>query len=170
MQEVDKIRARFGDIQIDDPDKTYFAKIKSYEGDHTYRAVFPAGSRYLLHVTDMPMKNSEIPDDLKPTKTMSMNGWRDGADVILKWNVWGQDPMRLVVQTQTDELFNYELKDWNPGNYPNHGFELGADTQVEFGTDEKVILSYFGNDKLERGIVLWLEPHAMWEARQAKSK
>jgi len=42
--------------------------------------------------------------------------------------------------------------------------------QKSFNTDEKVILSYFGNDKLERGIVFWLEPHAMWEARRAKSK
>ena len=113
-------------------------------------------------------RHSEIPDDLKPTKTMSMNSWRDGADVILKWGVWNDDGKRFVVETQSDELFNYEIKDWNSGNHPDEGFDLVTEPQAEFATDEKVILSYFGNDKLERGIILWLEPYDMWEARRSR--
>ena len=168
LQELEDVRRKFGHVQLNDPDKTSFVKIEGEEGETTYRAVFPAGSRYLLHLTDMPMKNSQIPEDLTTTKTMSMNSWRDGADVILKWSIYGGDEMRFVVQTQTEQLFSYLVEDWNNGNHPNEGFDLEADPIASFGTNQKIILTYFGNDKLERGIVLWLEPHAQWEKRRAQ--
>ena len=168
LQELEEVRRKFGEIRIDEPDKTYFVKIEGEEGETTYRAVFPAGSRYLLHLTDTPMKNSEIPEDLPTTKTMSMNSWRDGTDVILKWSMFGGDEMRFVVETHAEQLFNYEVQGWNNGNHPNEGFDLEAEPIASFGTNQKVILTYFGNDKLERGIVLWLEPHAQWEKRRAE--
>ncbi len=175
LAERDELRAKFGHIEVNDESRTYFAPVKSYEGEDTFRAIFPAGSRYLLHISDTPMNNSEVPDDLPRTKTMSMNGWREGADIILKWGVWGGDSKRFVVSTQTDELFDYQIENWNaPAGHPNESFDVASDQQVSFATSERVILSYFGNEKLQRGIVLWLEPHADWEEwnerRKAKSK
>ena len=161
--------AKFGYMEPTTEFTTRFLHIQDDSGQTAYRASFPKGSRYMLHISDVPMEHSKIPDDLKPTKTMSMNSWRDGADVVLKWNVWVEDGKRTFdVRTQTEQLFEYEISDWKrPGNYPNEGFDLEAGSVTEFDPSEKVVLSYFGNEKLKRGVILWLEPHAMWKARQS---
>ena len=169
--ELAETRSKFGYIDVKDPQLTYFAKITDSESDDSYRAVFPKDSRYLMHVSDTPMKHSKVPDDLPRTRTVSLNSWTDGTDVIVKWGVWGAgDSKKMVVETKTGELLTYKLKDWNNGNWPNEGFDLEASPQVSFKTDEKIILSYFGNEKLERGIILWMEPYEQWEARNKSEK
>ena len=164
VAERDELRSKFGYIDVDDESMTYFARVNSYGSKDTYRAIFPAGSRYMLHISDTPMKNWEIPEELPRTKTLSMNSWREGADVVLQWSVQGVDSKRFVVSTLGEELMDYQIENWNkPAGYPNASFDLDANPQVSFATNERVILSWFGNDKLARGIVLWLEPHSIWE-------
>lgn len=164
--------SKFGYLEPTPEFITRFLRIQQDNGEVAYRARFPKGSRYMLHISDVPMEGSQIPDKLTTTKTMSMNSWRDGADVILKWNIWVEDDKRILdVRTQTEQLFNYEIPDWpQQSGYPNEGFYLEADSVAEFDPNEKIILNYFGNEKLKRGVILWLEPHAMWEERREGKK
>ena len=168
LAEIAELRTKYGYIDVQDDSKTYLARIDNSEGDDTYRLIVPAGSRYLIHISDTAMQDSTIPDELPRTKTYSMNGWRDGADVILKWGVWGGEEKRFVLSTHTDQLFDYKLKDWDDSQGPNEGFDIQTDPQKEFDIDEKIILSYFGNEQLQRGIVLWIEPHSQWQAWHEK--
>jgi hypothetical protein len=66
---------------------------------------------------------------------------------------------RLVVSTDTEELFSYRIENWQMGRMPNSGYELSTDEKQSFSPDEIIRFMTFSNDDTKRGVMLWMEPN-----------
>ena len=169
--EIDSVRSKYGYIRVDDRSKTYVARIADNEEDvDSYRICVPAGSRYLLHITDTTFEDSDYPDDPIPTKSISLNHWREGADAVLSYSIyWENDALRFVVHTETEKMFDYVPADWvaGTGGGPSEGSHLITETQAEFSTSETIRFMWHRDPTTKRGLMLWLEPYAKWEAKRA---
>ena len=170
--EVDSVRRKYGHIRVENESKTYVSRITDNEQDNdAYRIRVPAGSRYLLHLTDATFEKSDYPDNPIPTKTISLNGWREGADAVLSYSIyWESNAPRVVVHTETEEMFDYVPPGWVNGAGPTEGSHLTTEPQAEFSTDDAIQLMWWREPSTRRGIMLWLEPHTKWEARRAAQK
>jgi hypothetical protein len=170
--EVESIRRRFGHIRVDDESRTYVARITepNEPTDHAYRIRVPAGSRYLLHLSDTPFVADDYPPDPVPTKTISLNGWRDGADVVLSYSIrWEKNAPRVIIHTQTEEMFDYVPPDWTSGG-PSGWSHLQTDPQVAFSTDETIRFMRWHDATTKRGFMVWLEPFSKWNDRRLAQK
>jgi hypothetical protein len=171
--EVAEVRTQFGYILMTDPHLVHIARIESGEDPAIrYRMIIPRGCHYMLHITDMlDFPASGFPVDPQPTETMSMNSWRDGADVILHWNM-PSDPdgtPRLVVATDSDELFSYRIEEWKKTGFPNTGWKLETNEKQTFKPDETIRFMTHSNDETRRGVMLWMEPVEQWYKRRGES-
>ena len=166
--EIENVRRKYGYIRVDDESKTYVSRIaENEEANDAYRIIAPAGSRYMLHLSDATFDSDGYPVQLKPTKTISLNGWRDGADVILSYYVYMEDGVpRIVVHTEADQFFNYIPPNWQTGSGPSEGGHLETDSQQAFSIDETIKLMWWRDWTTKRGLILWLEPHSKWEAKR----
>jgi hypothetical protein len=171
-REVDSVRRRFGYIKVDDEKMTYVSRIAgNEEPEVAYRIIVPAGSRYMLHLTDATLEGYGFLNELNPTKTISLNGWREGADVVLSFsNDWENNAPKIVVHTETAEYFNFVPSDWTASGAPGEGWHLQTDPQKAFAIDETIQLIWWKDSGTNRGIVLWLEPHSKWEAKLKAKK
>jgi hypothetical protein len=171
-EEVESIRRKYGYIRVEDEKMTYVSRIaENEETDDAYRIVVPAGSRYLLHLTDTQFEHDGYPPDPIPTKTISLNGWREGADVVLSYSIyWENNAPRVVVHTEADEFFDYVPPNWQSGGGPNEGSHLQTAPQKAFAIDETIQFMWWKDPSTKRGIMLWLEPHSQWEARRNARK
>jgi hypothetical protein len=79
---------------------------------------------------------------------------------------WENNSPRVVVHTETEELFDYVLPDWVAGTGSREARHLTTDPQEEFSTDDTIRFMWWRESSTKRGIMLWLEPHAKWEARR----
>ena len=169
--EIDAVRSKYGYIRVDDPSKTYVSRIADNEEDvDSYRICVPAGSRYLLHLTDTTFENSDYPNNPTPTKTISLNHWREGADAVLSYSIyWENDAPRFVVHTETEKMFDYVPTDWvaGTGGGPSEGSHLTTESQAEFSTSDTIRFMWHRDPATKRGLMLWLEPYAKWEAKRA---
>jgi hypothetical protein len=159
--EIESVRREFGYLQIHDPQRIYIAQIEGGESiGYRYRMHIPPGHRYLLHIADTEIPDTGYPDHPRPTRTISMNSWRNGADVILNCGIFIDDDgtPRLKVTTDSEELFDYRLENWNKMPGPNEGSHLQTDPQKSFLPDETIQFMWWGNSFAKRGIMLWMEP------------
>ena len=162
------IRRRFGHIRAEDETKSYVARISepNEQNSQAYRIHVPAGSRYLLHLTDTTFVEDDYPTNPVPTKTISLNGWRDGADVVLSYNIyWENNAPRVVVHTETDEIFDYVPPNWSSGG-PSEAANLQTKQQESFSADETIRFMWWRDSTTKRGIMLWLEPFSKWNDRR----
>ena len=100
------------------------------------------------------------PANPKPTQSLSMNSWRNGADVVLSWTVTSDSDgtPRLKVATDAEELFDYRIEGWKKVAFPNSGSKLTTDKKQSFSADEVIHFMSFSNDETKRGVMLWMEP------------
>lgn len=173
-QELLEVRKEFGYIKPPTADRIQIARIEGGEqkGVTRYRMRIPPGHQFMLHISEMKgLTVAGYPENLEATKTMSMNSWREGADCILQWSS-GRDPdgtKCLDVATDSEELFHYRLEDWKPPRgYPNSSWELPTDERQSFSPDETIRFMTFENDRLARGVVLWMEPAEQWLKRRGE--
>jgi len=170
--EVDAIRRNYGYIRVDNEDKVYVSSIAQHKGSNrgSLRIVVPSGERYFLHLSETTARPSEIPPNSKPTTTVVLNGWKDGADEIFSYSI-GWNPERdipnLRVHTQTDDFYTYTPDDWPRGVSLSVESRLETNPQAEFTTDETIVLMSANAPSLNRGVMLWLEPESKREARRA---
>lgn len=165
--ELEVNRQRFGHIRVDDESKTYVSRITNPNESvgTSYRIRVPEGSRYLLHLSDMVSDESGFPVNPEPTKSISLNGWRDGADVILTYSLyWENDAPRFRVHTESQSFFNYVPPDWS-GQGRNEATQLETSPQVEYSTDETVNFVWWRDPVTDRGLLLWLEPYDEWHRK-----
>jgi hypothetical protein len=158
-EEVANVRKHFGFLDIDDPKLIYVGRIESRSG--AYRMRIPAGHRFLLHVTEMKFPDVGWPENPEPSSTMSMNSWREGADVVLQWRIVKEDRrLRFVVKTESEELFDYVLDNWEEGPLSNSSAYLVGpkESQKSFQPNETIRFMLFKNDSTNRGVMLWMEP------------
>jgi hypothetical protein len=169
--EVEDVRRKYGHIRAEDPGATYIARIEENESSsNEYRLVIPPGSHYLIHVTETTFLKSEYPVDPIPTETISLNSWKNGADVVLSYSIYVEgDDRRLIVHTNSEQFFDYQLKDWTDGTMPNEASHLQTDGQRAFQPDETIRFMWYRNPETKRGVMLWMEPANHWEARRAKA-
>jgi hypothetical protein len=160
-QELEHVRKEFGHLRIDNPQKIYVTKVEGTgaSGGNRLRLHIPPGHRYLLHVGETEYYGTAV-GPAKPIETMSMNTWREGADVILHWAMAKDGEMRrLKVWTDTEELFDVQIPDYGKGaKLPNSGGSLAAESQREFLPDDRIQFLSYGNDETRRGVVMWMEP------------
>ena len=166
--EVELVRSKYGYIRVNDDTKTYVSRIVNNEQEvDAYRICVPADSRYMLHLTDTLFEKGNYPVDPIPTKTISMNHWREGADAVLSYSVyWDSNIPRVVVHTETEEMFDYAPTDWTPGSFPTERAHLETTPQAEFSIDDTIRLMWCHDPTTKRGFMLWLEPHSKWESRR----
>jgi hypothetical protein len=170
--ELELVRKEYGYLKIEDPKRIYITRIEGEAGHRPYRMHIPAGTHLMLHITDTNFSPRGEPESWKPTKTKSMNSWTDGADVILKWTLPPEDDgtRRLKVVTDSEDLFDYRLEGWEepePGN-PTSGYDVATDAQSSFSPGETICLMKFWNDVNKRGVMLWMEPFAQWQANRGQ--
>lgn len=174
--ELDIVRRRFGHIRVEDDKLTYVAQLaEPNEGtSHSWRIRVPAGSRYLLHLTDRSV--GEASEKRKPffERTISLNGWRDGADAVLSYHIYVENnAMRIRVHSETESYFDYVPTGWELGGSDESSF-LQADPQKSFAIDEVIEFCSKRNADSDREVKLWLEPFTRWlprwEAEQAEKK
>ena len=106
-------------LQIDDPKLIHVSRI---EGDgksnlqHSYRLHIPPGHRFLLQVAETDITDYGEYETPQPAKTLSMNSWRNGADVILNLTVQYDDGVpHLKIATESEQLFDYVISAWKQG-------------------------------------------------------
>ncbi len=169
--EVNDVRRKYGYIHVTDQSKTYVAQIAENEnpGD-AYRIRIPKGSRYVLHLTDAEFETNEAPKNPVPTKTISLNDGSQVTDTTLSCIIYSekQGP-RVVVYTKTDAIFDYLLPDWKGTVNPSEWTWLQSAGQTEYSTDQNIPFLLWRDKTTHRGMMLWLEPYATWEARQRQS-
>jgi len=161
-KEVDVTRKQFGYLRIDDPQKIYITKIEGTDasGGNHYRLHIPPGHRYLLRIGETEYARIGPVGTPKPLATMSMNSWREGADTIVHWtNTTEGEKRRLKVRTDTEELFDVEIPDYEQGaKFPSSVSYLPQDAHLGIPPDEKIQFFSFGNEETKLGIVMWMEP------------
>jgi len=170
--ELDLNRRRFGHIKVHDESKTYVSRIEDPNASisTSYRIRVPEGSRYLLHLTDATFPQKRYPANPIPTKSISLNGWRDGANVILSYNIyWENNAPRFSVHTETQEFFNYVPPSWVDGGQ-GESFDLQTNPQNEYSTNESIEFMWWRDSSTKRGFMLWLEPHDTWMEKRNSSK
>jgi hypothetical protein len=168
--EIEVVRVKFGYIQVDDPSLTYVSRFPS-EWAFAYRVVVPAGSRYMLHLTDQALEDDKQSKGSGTTKSISLNGWRDGSDAVLSYEFdTAGKPPTLVVRCNADDFFNYSPPDWKSGTRSENGRGLKIETgeQEAFSVDKTIEFMYRENPATKRGLRLWLEPYPVYKARQKK--
>ena len=161
-QEIEVVRKQFGYLRIDDPKKIYITKVegqKAVGGNH-YRLYIPPGHRYLLHVGETEYAATGPVGKPKPLATMSMNSWREGADVMIHWtNTTEGEKRRLKVWIDTEELFDVEIPDYKRGSkFPNSGSHWSQDPHLGIPPEETIQFFSYGNEETKLGIVMWMEP------------
>lgn len=179
--EVDSIRRKYGWIRIEDESKAYVSRfvnddrermVGGFGAQQTFRIVVPAGSRYLLHLTDAVAGENSYSGKLTPTKTFALDRWRNGADAVISCRVSRENNSpRVVVHTETDLIFDYLPPNWSVGY--SHRFESWPDLvgqQTEFATDETIRLYWCREVNAQRGFMLWLEPQEKWAQRRDAEK
>lgn len=170
--ELELNRRRFGYIHVDDESKSYVARIPEPNAQEktSYRIRVPAGSRYLLHLTDTTFSGEGYPTNPVPTRSISLNSWRDGADVILSYCIyWKDNAPRLNVHTETEEFFDYVPPDWTNGG-PSESTRLESNPQNEYPIDKTIEIMSWRDSRTKRGLMLWLEPYSSWNARRLGQK
>lgn len=166
--EVEEVRRKFGHIRVENEKQIFVARVSEREvGTYdAYRIHIPPGHHYFLHLTDATFPTLGNPVDPKPTKTMSMNGWKDGADVVLTCSILKDEGTpRVQVSTQTDSLFDYRMENWIDAPGPSDGWHLKTDPQEAFSPDDTIYVMQWRNYQTKRGIMLWMEPLADYKAR-----
>jgi len=161
-QELEVVRKQFGYLRIDDPKKIYITKIegtKAVGGNH-YRLYIPPGHRYLLHVGETEYARTGPVGTPKPLATLSMNSWREGADVVLHWtNTTEGEKRRLKVWTDTEELFDVEFPNYDKSpKFPSSVSYLPQDAHLGIPPEETIQFFSHGNEETKSGIVMWMEP------------
>jgi hypothetical protein len=157
--EVAEVRSHFGFLDIKDQKLIHVGRIGTR--DDAYRLYIPPGHRFLLHVTEMKFPDVGWPENPQPSSTLSMNSWRGGADVVLQWSeIKEGNKLRFVVKTDSEDLFDYVLDDWEEGQLPNSGAYLVGpkQSQKSFQPNETIRFMLFKNDSTNRGVMLWMEP------------
>jgi hypothetical protein len=167
--EVNQARRLYGYIRISDAEKTIVQRLEdSPERRSAYRVHIPPGRHYILHISDVPFVGGLPPADLPASATLSMNNWRHGANVILSYSILAEgEQHRMVVHTESEELFNYVIDGWTNGPMPNSGWNLESGVQKEFARDDTIQLMWHLNEATQRGVVLWMEPVKQWQERRA---
>jgi hypothetical protein len=171
--EIDEWRSKFGYINVEDKTKIYFSKIpKAYtRSNNAYRIYFPPGHRYMLNLAYTDYPRDGYLDDPTPVKTISLNGWMECEDIWFEFAIQGDgNTRRVIAQSHEGELINYDLKDWIKSGSPTSGNWLDADPQVSFELGQRIPLMWSRDEKTNRGVMLWLEPEADWQARRDKQK
>jgi hypothetical protein len=169
--EIADVRKQFGYIKVTDPNLIYISKIESGESSAMrYRMIMPRGCFYMLHITDMQDFPPGGPKNPQPTKTITMNYSREGGDFILEWDL-PRDPdrtPRLVVKTDSSELFSCRIEGWKTVAYPNSGWHLTTEEKWTFSPDETIRYFFRTNDRTKRGYMLWMEPASNWYKRRGE--
>lgn len=165
--EVRSVRRKFGYIRVDDASKIYVAQIAEFEGvGDAYRLRFPDGADYVLHVSDATFDSTQVDPPPNPVQTVGLYDWRSGADTVLSATVlWDGAAPRLVVQAKAGPSWEYVPPDWQGGAGPADWTWLQPEGQSEYSTDDQIRLFLWRNTKTDRGLLLWLEPRAKWQAR-----
>ncbi|MBN1910567.1 MAG: hypothetical protein JW818_12555 [Pirellulales bacterium] len=168
--EVEEIRRKYGHIRVEDEQKVYIASITENENVGTaYRLRIPPGCHYMLNLADTTFPANGYLEDPRPTKTLSMNTWKKGADVVLSYMIYNDGKKQKVrVWTETATLFDYHLKNWVDSVGPSEGSSLEAIPQKAFSPNETIRLMSWKNPETRRGVILWMEPLAAWEARRSR--
>lgn len=160
-QELEVVRQQFGYLRIDDPQKIYITKIEGTgaSGGNHYRLYIPPGHRFLLHVGETEYAATGPVGTPRRLATLSMNSWREGADVILHWTrTKDGETSRLKVWTDTEELFDVPYTQWKiDPSFPSSGGSVATDSQQEFHPDDRIQFFSFGHELAKRGIVMWME-------------
>lgn len=168
--EVDSVRRKFGYVRVKNEKLTYVARIQDDEQHvNAYRIHVPSGRHYMLHLTDTTIPTSNGPTDPQPTSTISLNGWKEGADVVLSYSIQIEGAARrVIVHTETEEFFDYRMDDWVASGM--EGSHLQTNPQLGFSPDETINFMWQRDPQTQRGVILWMELVAKWEARRAAKK
>ena len=157
-----------GRVIIDDPSLTYVRAITSEHNQlpQSVRIVTPADSRYLLRLCDATFDDETPVQSLPVTETIALNGWRDGADVVLTCKVQ-RDNGSPVIKVHTDkaEFFNYTPKRWIDSGQGTEG-SFASEQQRTFKPDESIPITRWRDTGTGRGIAVWLEPYEKAKLRQ----
>lgn len=170
--EVDKVRRDYGYIRVDNDKKVYVTSITQHKENSrdSLRIIVPPGERYFLHLSETSAHPSEIPPTTKPKITVSLNGWKDGADEILSYFI-GMPPDRQIptlrVSSQTDHFYTYVPDNWPRGVSLSLESRLEPNPQSEFVRDQVIVLMFASAPSLDRGVLLWLEPESRYDARRS---
>ena len=158
--EVDSVRRQFGYVRIDDPNLIYVSRIEAPEaGLNSYRLHIPPGHRFMLHMSETEISDTGPPPSPKPTQSMSMNSWQNGADVVMKWDVlMDKGAPTFIAATGTEPLFRYKFADWKSGSGPSEGSHLDTDRNGSFRPDQEVRFMWWRDPATKRGVVFWMEP------------
>ena len=170
--EIEEVRLRFGYLRIENNTDAYIARIGNGDLQDTpaYRLHLPAGNHFLLHLSVTDMVDGSIPDAPPATKTVSLNSWKHGADVVLKWLTRMEDGTpRIKVATESQTLLEYKFDNWkNPSGF-TEGAELDTNGQMSFSTNDSLRLMWWRNPDESKVAVLWMEPADQWTSRQAEN-
>jgi hypothetical protein len=167
--EIDEVRRKYGYIRVENDQQVFVARIVENENNvDAYRIHIPSGHHYLLHLTDAVFPTEGYLVDPQPTTTLSMNSWKEGADVVLSYAIYQENGTRRVrVWTETEELFDYRLENWVETAGPTEGSHLQTHPQEAFSPDETIRFMWCRNPETQRGVMLWMEPVAAWQARRS---
>jgi len=167
--ELASVRELYGHIRVTDAEKTIVLRIQDNpQRQNAFCLHIPPGRHYVLHVTEGSFPEAKFVTDADPSATLSMNAWRDGADIVLTYSIRHEgEGRRIVVHTESEELFDYSLQNWEPSTFPNESWFPEMNVQKEFDRDEIIYLMGDRNEKTQRGVMLWMEPVDKWQERRA---
>jgi len=170
--EVQETRRQFGFLRVGDPQLIHVSRI---EGDGTggnwgnsYRLHIPPGHQFFLNVAETDITDFGEFETPKPARTLAMNSWREGADLILHWDVVYDDDgtPHLKVATESEELFDFAIGAWKQGAGLHDAAHLITDPQKTFRPDEEIRFMWSRDFATKRGVVFWMEPLSRWKTRQ----
>ena len=165
--EVEMFRNKPGHINIDDPSLTYVRAITGvhHQLPQSVRIVVPAGSRYLLHLSDATFDDETSVESLPITETVALNGWRDGADEVLTCRVQRDNgPPVVKVFAGDEDFFSYTPKRWIDSGQSIEG-SFASSQQRAFKPDESIPITRWRDSGSGRGVAVWLEPYSKTRQR-----
>ena len=181
--ELGHIRSEYGIIDSANSSKTCVRRfinkdyrIASATGRHgaeSFRIVPADGVRYALHLSEVDNpKNYAYPaiEDLTPSETIALDGWRPGAVVSCVVLKNGQK-LRVLVAADSDLVIDFQSShSWVALTSTTESW-MGLGTgQREYEPNERIRLYWWHAEGVERGFMLWLEPYDQWKRRKKTAK
>lgn len=169
--EVDDVRRRYGHLVVENDEQTFVARIQNEQYENAYRLHIPPGQHYVLHVTDANFPEDDFLTDPQPTTNLHMHPWKQGADVLLFCSTGFKNGTSfLEVHTETEQLIDYAAEGWTDSGGETDEFHLVTDPQQAFAPDDTIRFMWRRDPVTKRGVMLWMEPLAKHQARQAAKK
>ncbi|MEM8670999.1 MAG: hypothetical protein AAGG48_25950 [Planctomycetota bacterium] len=177
----ERIAADFGYIEGDHSSKTRIYRFVNRDyrilaanqssAAESFRLRPAKGSRYVLHVSEFATPESTRTQDLVPSQTVDLKGFRSNAVICCEVVRFDGPTPRVVITVDSETVLDYRSpSSWGKTTETGERWpEVPMAGYQELNSDERIRFYLWEAPQAKRGFVFWLEPREAWVDRLKES-